>query len=526
MKIKVLVSDPLSNEGIKLLKENNLYEVDIIKPEELKEKIEPYDALIIRSGSKVTEEVLNNAKNLKIIGRAGVGVDNVDTKIASKKGIIVMNTPFGNTISAAEHTMSMMLSLVRNIPIAHASLKNKEWKRSKFTGTELYKKTLGVIGFGKIGFEVAKRARSFEMNILVYDPFATKEQADKLNAKIVDLDYLLKNSDVITLHIPKTKDTENLINKETINKMKDGVRIVNVARGGIINENDLKEALISGKVKGAAIDVFSVEPAIDSPLIDLDNVVVTPHLGASTEEAQVNVAIDIVKQIRDFFENNEIKNAVNAFSFSPEVMKELDPFILLAEKIGILESCLLDDKTGIKEIEIYYKGNISEKTVSPITASLIKGLLENVEEHINLVNASFLSKERGIKIKETKVNRLDDIANLLTVKVKTDNEEISVSGTVFYKNNVRIIKINNYSVDLSPFGNIIISKNLDIPGVVGKLGTKLQEEGINISNMQVSINKTDNQAIMLTTIDKKIDDKVLLTLKKIKEIELAKFVIL
>ncbi len=526
MKIKVLISDPLSKEGIKLLEENDLYEVSIIKPEELKDKIEPYDALIIRSGSKVTEEVLNHAKNLKIIGRAGVGVDNIDIKAASKKGIIVMNTPFGNTISAAEHTMSMMMSLVRNIPMAHLSLKNKEWKRSKFTGTELYKKTLGVIGFGKIGFEVAKRARSFEMNILVYDPFATKEQADKLNAKIVDLDYLLQNSDIITLHIPKTKDTENLINKETISKMKEGVRILNVARGGIINENDLKDALLSGKVKGAAIDVFSVEPALDSPLIDLDNVVVTPHLGASTEEAQINVAVDIVKQIRDFFENKEIKNAVNAFSFSPEIMKEIEPFIFLAEKIGILETAFLDDESGIKEIEIYYKGNISEKTVSPITASLLKGLLKNVEEHINLVNASFLANERGIKIKEIKANKLDDIANLLTVKVKTNKKEVSVSGTVFYKNNIRIIKINNYNVDLSPFGNIIISKNLDVPGVVGKLGTKLQEEGINISNMQVSTNKMDNQAIMLTSIDKKIDNEVLLALRDIKEIELAKFVIL
>jgi D-3-phosphoglycerate dehydrogenase / 2-oxoglutarate reductase len=526
VKIKVLISDPLSEAGIDILKENPMYEVDIINPEDLKDKIKDYDALIIRSGSKVTEDIIKNAENLKIIGRAGVGIDNVDVKAASMKGIVVMNTPGGNTVSAAEHTMSMMLSLARNIPMAHASLKSKEWKRSKFTGTEVYGKTLGVIGFGKIGFEVAKRARSFEMNVLIYDPFATEEQAEKLNAKIVDLDFLIANSDIITLHIPKTKDTENLINKETISKMKDGVRIINVARGGIINEQDLAEAIKSGKVKGAAVDVFSTEPCIDSPLFDVDGVVVTPHLGASTEEAQINVAIDIVKQIRDFFENNEVKNAVNVSSLSSEVLKQVKPFITLAEKIGIIESELLQDKSGIKEVEIRYAGDISEKSVSPITISFLKGLLQNVEENVNSVNAAFFAKQREIKVKEIKVNKLEDIANLLTVKIKTNKEELSVSGTVFYEDNVRIIKINDYNVDLSPFGNILISKNADIPGVVGKLGTKLAEAGINISNMQVSSHKSDNKAIMLTSIDKNISNDILEKLKEIKEIEQVKFVVL
>ncbi|MDR0676819.1 MAG: phosphoglycerate dehydrogenase [Elusimicrobiota bacterium] len=527
--LKVLISDALSEAGINILKENPIYEVDVklgLSLDELKSIIRNYDALIIRSGTQVTEDIIKNADKLKIIGRAGVGIDNVDVTAASKRGIVVMNTPGGNTISAAEHTMSMMLALARNIPMADASLKNKEWKRSKFTGTEIYGKTLGVIGFGKIGFEVAKRARSFEMNVLVYDPFATEEQAEKLNAKIVDLDFLIKNSDFITLHIPKTKDTENLINKDSISKMKDGVRIINVARGGIINEQDLADAIKTGKVKGAAIDVFVSEPCLDSPLFDVSGVVVTPHLGASTEEAQINVAIDIVKQIRDYFENSEIKNAVNVSFFPAEILKQLKPFITLAEKIGILESTLLKDKSGIKEVEIRYAGDISEKSVSPITVGFLKGLLQSVEEHVNSVNASFFAKERGIKVKEIKVNKVDDIINLLTLKIKTNKEEILVSGTVFHEGNIRIIKINDYNVDLSPFGNIIISKNEDIPGVVGKLGTKLAEVGINISNMQVSTSKKDNKALMLTSIDKEISQYILEKLKNIKEIEQVQFIVL
>jgi D-3-phosphoglycerate dehydrogenase len=528
-KIKVLISDSLSDEGLKLFKENDIYEVDDkagISHEDLKSIIKDYDALVIRSGTNVTEDIIKEAKNLKIIGRAGVGIDNVDVKSASMKGIVVMNTPGGNTISAAEHTMSMLLALSRNIPQAHASLKNKEWKRSKFTGTEVYGKVLGVIGFGKIGYEVAKRAKSFEMDILVYDPFATEEHTDKLGAKLVDLDYLIANSDYITLHVPRNKDTENLINTSSIAKMKTGVRIINVARGGIINEQDLADAIKSGKVRGAAVDVFDKEPSLDSPLFDLENVVVTPHLGASTEEAQINVAIDIIKQIRDFFEKEEIKNAVNMSSLPSDVLKKVKPFILLAEKIGIIQSVLLQNKGGIKEVEIRYAGDISETTVAPITTAFLKGLLQNVEENVNFVNASFLAKQREIKIKEIKVNKLDDIVNLITVTIKTNTEELEVSGTVFYEDNIRIIKINDYNVDLSPFGNILFSVNYDIPGVVGKLGTKLAEAGINIANMQVSRDSKTKKAVMLTTIEQTISQEVMDTIKNMKEIEQVKLIIL
>ncbi len=529
LKTKILISDPLAEEGIKLFQENSSYDVDIktnLSVEELKKIIKDYDGLVIRSGTNVTEEIINEAKNLKIIGRAGVGIDNVDVKSASMKGIVVMNTPGGNTISAAEHTMSMMLALSRNIPQADVSLKKKEWKRSKFTGTEVYGKTLGVIGFGKIGFEVAKRAKVFGMNILVYDPFTTEEIVSQLDAKIVDLGEIFANSDYITLHVPRNKDTENLISKASIEKMKNNVRIINVARGGIVNEADLAEAIKSGKVKGAALDVFNTEPCTDSPLFDLENVVVTPHLGASTEEAQINVAIDIVKQIRDFFEKNEIQNAVNISSVSSEVMKEIKPFIELSEKIGIMHSSLISEKGVIKEVEIIYAGDISEAKVAPITVAFLKGLLQNIEENVNFVNASFLAKQREIKIKESKISKLDDIVNLLTVKVKTEKETLEISGTVFYESNIRIIKINGYNVDLTPIGNILYSVNVDIPGVVAKLGTKLAESNINIANMQVSRDEKTKKAIMLTSIDQAVSSDILKNLQSIKEIETIKLIIL
>ncbi|MCP4481824.1 MAG: phosphoglycerate dehydrogenase [bacterium] len=531
--MKVLVSDPLAAEGLKLLSfgidpdAKYQYELDVntgLSEDEIIKIIGNYEALIIRSGTQVTAKVIAVANNLKVIGRAGVGVDNVDVQAASMKGIIVMNTPDGNTISAAEHTVSMMLSLSRNIPQANASLKNKEWNRKFFTGTEVYGKTLGVIGLGKIGFEVAKRAKAFEMNLIVYDPFTTKEHAAKIGAKLVSLDEVFSNSDYITLHLPRTKETENLIAKDTIAKMKDGVRIINVARGGIVNESDLTEALKSGKVKGAAIDVFDKEPSIDSPLFFAANAIVTPHLGASTEEAQINVAIDIVRQIRDFFENNAVKNAVNMASLSPEDLAEMKPFIELAEKIGLILCKIISSKGGIEEVEIRYAGDISGIKVAPITVSFLKGLLQGIEENVNFVNASFLAGQRGIKIKEVTVNKIEDLVNLISVTVKTDKEEMTVAGTVFFGNNMRIIKIENYNVDISPYGYILLSRNEDIPGVVGKLGSKLAEEGINIANMQVSRSDQAKEALMVTTIDQEITKEILTEIQNIPEIKEVKIV--
>jgi D-3-phosphoglycerate dehydrogenase / 2-oxoglutarate reductase len=524
MTIKILVSDPISEQGIDLLKDKKNYQVDVklkLSEDELIKIIGDYNGLIVRSETKVTPNIINAAKNLKIIGRAGVGIDNVDVPSASKKGIIVMNTPGGNTISAAEHTVSMMLALSRNIPQANASLKNKKWDRKLFTGTEVFGKVLGIIGLGKIGAEVAKRAKAFGMEILGYDPVASSEHAEKIGAKLVSLDEIIKNSDYITLHVPKTKETENLINKTTISKMKDGVRIINVARGGIINEQDLADAVKSGKVKGAAIDVFSTEPCTDSPLFDVDNVVVTPHLGASTEEAQINVAIDVIKQMIDFFDNNIIKNAVNVASVDPNLLSKLEPFIRLSEKLGKLSSQLVNG--GIIEAEIQYGGEISETNVNPLTISFLKGLLELVEEEVNYINAPFIAKDRGIKVKETKTSTVSDFTNLITVKIKTDkNESILIQGTLFHHDDIRIIRINDFDIDVVPKGYVLLCMNKDIPGVVGQVGTMLGQSGINIAGMQVGRKTSGGEALIITNIDQPISNDVLEQIRKSKNIISAK----
>jgi D-3-phosphoglycerate dehydrogenase / 2-oxoglutarate reductase len=526
MTIKILVSDPISEQGIALLKDKKNYQVDVklkLKEDELIKIIGEYNGLIVRSETKVTANIINSAKNLKIIGRAGVGIDNVDVASASKRGIIVMNTPGGNTISAAEHTLSMMLALSRNIPQANASLKSKKWDRKLFTGTEVFGKVLGIIGLGKIGAEVAKRAKAFGMEILGYDPVASIEHAEKIGAKLVSLDEIIKQSDFITLHVPKTKETENLINKNTISKMKDGVRIINVARGGIINEQDLADAIKSGKVKGAAVDVFVTEPCIDSPLFDVDNVVVTPHLGASTEEAQINVAIDVIKQMIDFFDNNIIKNAVNVASVDPSLLSQLEPFIILNEKLGKLSSQLVNG--GIIEAEIQYAGEISEMNVNPLTISFLKGLLESAEEEVNFINAPFIAKDRGIKVKETKISTVSDFTNLITVKIKTDkNEELLIQGTLFHHNDIRIIRINEFDIDVVPKGYVLLCMNKDIPGVVGQVGTMLGQSGINIAGMQVGRKNSGGEALIITNIDQPISAEILEQIRKSKNIISAKIV--
>ncbi|MFH1714739.1 MAG: phosphoglycerate dehydrogenase [Elusimicrobiota bacterium] len=527
MTIKILISDPLSEQGINVLKESNGYSIDVktkLPESELIKIIPDYDALLIRSETKVTESVINAAKKLKVIGRAGVGIDNVDVKAASKKGIVVMNTPGGNTISAAEHTISMMLALSRNIPQANESLKKGEWKRKEFTGTEVLDKVLGIIGLGKIGAEVAKRAKAFGMDILAYDPMLTQEQAEKMGVRLGTIDDILKEADYITLHIPRNSETENLINKDTIAKMKKDVRIINVARGGIVNEADLAEAIKNGKVKGAAFDVYATEPCIDSPLFKLANVVVTPHLGASTEEAQIKVAVDISKQIKDFFENNLVRNAVNVPSVAPELLKKLEPFINLAIKLGALQAQISEG--GVRRVEVTYGGEIASYEVNPITTALLKGLLEKYEEEVNFVNAPFLAKERGIKITESKINRIDDFVNLITVKVTTEKEENIVAGTVLHKNNIRIIRINDFSIDAIPTGYLLICTNNDIPGVVGQIGTILGEAKINIAGMQVGRKTSGGKALIVTNIDQIIPNNVLKIIENEPNINSVKLVVL
>ncbi|MFH1784582.1 MAG: phosphoglycerate dehydrogenase [bacterium] len=520
--MKILVSDPISDKGVEIFKKAKI-DVDVktkLTPEELKNIIGDYDGLIVRSQTKVTKDIIEAGKKLKIIGRAGVGIDNVDVPSATKKGIIVMNTPGGNTISAAEHTLSLMLALSRNIPQAHSSLKAGEWKRKEFTGTEVMGKTLGIIGLGRIGAEVAKRAVGFGMNIVAYDPFVTVEYVQRLGAKLVPTtEDVFKVADYITLHIPVTDETKYLINKKTIASMKDGVRIINCARGAIVNTKDLAEAVKSGKVKGAALDVFEKEPPpADDPVFSLPNIIVTPHLGASTEEAQVNVAIDIAKQVVDAITGKVVRNAVNMPSVDPEVLKEIKPYLELAEKIGKLAGQLGKGRTN--EVTLEYSGEVSQYDVGPISTALVKGLLEPViGEDVNYVNATFIANERGIKIVESKSSQLEDFANLVTVKLKGDKGELVIGGTLFGKRDKRIVFIDDFYLDAIPEGYMLICSNLDKPGVIGYLGTVLGKNKINIAAMQVGRKKSvAGEALTVISIDNDVPKDVLSEIKKYKDI--------
>ncbi|MFA5778820.1 MAG: phosphoglycerate dehydrogenase [Elusimicrobiota bacterium] len=524
---KILVSDPLAKEGIEVLTKNPEFSVDVktgLKPEELLRIIGEYDGLLVRSETKVTEVILSAAKNLKIIGRAGTGVDNIDVKEASKRGLVVMNVPGGNTISAAEHTVSMLLALSRNIPQANASLKKCEWKKKDFVGVEVFGKTVGIIGFGKIGVEVSKRLLAFGVKVLVYDPFVSKERAIQLGVESVSLDELFTNSDYITVHTPKTEQTKHLINAETIKKMKDGVRIINCARGGLIDEQALAEALKSGKVKGAALDVFEKEPLCESPFFDMNNVIMTPHLGASTEEAQTNVSVEIAKQLMEYFEKGTIRNAVNFPYIPAEILQKMQPYISLSEKLGSFASQFSDGR--ISSIEIEYSGEVAKYDLSPLTISTVKGVLDPVSEAglLNFINASFIAQEKGIKVTETRIPESADFTNLINVKLKTETAENVIAGTVFGKNELRIVKINDYYVDVEPTENILVFSNTDKPGVIGKIGMLLGKNSINIASMEVGRKAAGSDAITIVNVDNPITDKVLSEIKKQPEVKNAKMI--
>ncbi|NQS99693.1 MAG: phosphoglycerate dehydrogenase [Candidatus Omnitrophica bacterium] len=524
--MKVLVSDKLSPEGIKILEKEKTIQVDVktgLSPEELKKIIRDYDGLVVRSGTKVTKDIIDSAKKLKIIGRAGVGLDNVDVQAASRKGIVVMNAPAGNTISTAEHTISMILALSRNIPQAFQSLKSKQWDRKKFMGVELYGKTLGVVGLGRIGAAVAKRLMSFGMKILAFDPYLSLEMAKTLNIESVKLNELLKRADYISVHTPLTSETKHLISDKEIALMKNGVRLINCARGGIIDEQALIKGLKSGKVAACALDVFEKEPPLESPLLEMDNVIVTPHLGASTEEAQVNVAIDIAKQLCDGLLGRGMSNAVNAPCLTPEAAETVQPFVILAEKLGSLLSQLSGGH--ILRVKIGYRGDIGSYDTIPITVACVKGILEPfMGETVNYVNACVLAKERGIAIEETKSERAENFANLISVEIKTEKSELSIWGTVFGKSDPRIVRIDKYYVEAHPGGYMLVIRNKDLPGVVGQIGTILGAEKINIAEMTFGREKAGGQAITVLNVDSVIPKQVLDKIKKVKNIFDAKLI--
>ena len=522
---RILVSDPIAKEGIELLQKH--FDVDVktgMDKAQLIEIIGDYDALAVRSETKVTADVLEAAKKLKIIGRAGVGVDNIDVPLATQKGILVVNSPAGNTIAAAELTMALILSLSRSIPQGHNSLRAGEWKRSKFVGNELYGKTLGVFGLGKIGTTVAKRAQGFGMVVIGSDPFVSEDYARKMGIELVGFDDLLSRSDYLTLHVPATKDTKGSIGADEIAKMKPGVRVINVARGGIINEAAISKAVEDGHVAGVAFDVYESEPpAADNPLLKLDKAITTPHLGASTQEAQVNVAIDVAEQIVEVLNGKPARSAVNMPALSAEVLAAVDPYMLLGEKIGSMITQLAD--SAVNAIEISYCGELSQLETGPVGRSVLRGLLQPIlMESVNLVNAPVIAESRGIRITESKSAAPENYTTLLTVKAKTDKGEIAIDGTLFGRKDIRIVRIDGYQIDIVPEGYMVVSNHIDKPGIIGSVGTLLGRHGINIGGMHVGRKGAGKNAVMVLILDDPVSEVVMKEISALDGVQTAKLV--
>jgi D-3-phosphoglycerate dehydrogenase len=508
---KILISDKLADQGIEIFKADKDIEIDIklgMKPDELKSVIGGYDALVIRSETKVTSDIIASAKKLKVIGRAGVGMDNIDIPAATRAGIIVMNTPDGNTISAAEHTMALMLSMARNIPQANASLVAKKWDRSKFTGIELLGKTLGIIGLGRIGYEVGARAKSFGMKLISYDPYARPEKAHELGVELCELKTLLERSDIITVHVPITKDTSHLIGEEELKMCKKGVRLLNVARGGIYEETAVAEALKSGHVAGAAFDVFSREPPTDNPLLTLPNFIATPHLGASTEEAQINVAIVVAKQIVEALHGRTIYNAVNVPSVEAEQWEHLRPYYDLCEKLAAFLTQGMHEK--IDTVHITYSGEVTNKKIQALTLVILKDLLAPFsQEHVNDVNAPVLAKELGIKVIESTTDHFGSYTNSILVEISSGTNSHSVRGTLLLDESPRIVEIDKYRIDISAEGTLLVFFNPDIPGILGKVSTILGNAGVNNAGLANGRIKPGADAVTVINLDNEVTPQVI-----------------
>jgi D-3-phosphoglycerate dehydrogenase / 2-oxoglutarate reductase len=521
MTFNVLISDPLSEEGILPLRQASNVNIVIetgLSESDLEKRIPEFDALIVRSGTQVTRSIINKATKLKIIGRAGVGVDNVDLNAATEHGIIVVNAPNGNTNSAAEHTMAMLMALTRNIPQAYLSLKEHKWDRKKFVGVELRDKTLGIIGLGRIGTEVASRAKGQRMNVIAYDPFFTKEKADKMGIEYGTFEEVVQQADFITVHTPLLKETRHLVNAKAFEKMKNGVFIVNCARGGIIDEDALYDAIISRKVAGAALDVFEKEPFMDHKLLELHQVVATPHLGASTIEAQEIVAIDVSKDILRYLNGESVINPVNLPSLSKNIMKKVEPYFYLAEKLGTFLIDLVNEVA--KEIYVSFSGELYEMEVAPITRNTIKGILKrHLGIHVNDVNALYLAERKEINVNENKNPQAKGFTNLITVEIKTKTQTRKVAGTLLNGLGSRIVHIDNYRVDVRPEGHLVVIEHIDQPGVIGRMGSLLEKHDINIATMQVDRSDKGGKAIMILTIDRHLEETALNELLELDEIK-------
>ena len=512
---KVLVSDKLSETAVQIFRDRGIdvdFDPSIGKDKDkLLAVIDQYDGLAIRSATKATEKIINAATNLKVIGRAGIGVDNIDRAAASKKGVIVMNTPFGNMITTAEHAIAMMFAVARQIPEASTSTHAGKWEKSNFMGVELTGKTLGVIGAGNIGGIVCERALGLKMKVVAYDPFLSEERAEKLGVQKVDLDDLLARADFITLHVPKTEQTSNILNAEAIAKMKPGVRVINCARGGLVDEAALAEALKSGHVAGAAFDVFEVEPATDSPLFNLPNVVCTPHLGAATTEAQENVAVQVAEQMSDYLLTGAVTNALNMPSVTAEEAKIMGPWLALAGHLGAFIGQMTSEP--IKAINILYDGTVSSMNLAALNCGVVAGIMKAGNPDVNMVSAPVIAEERGIKISTTNQNKSGVFDAYIKVTVVTETRERSVAGTVFSDGKPRFIQIKGINVDAEIGRHMLYTTNDDVPGIIGVLGSTMGKNNVNIANFTLGRASEGGQAIALLYVDVPVSDVVLAELQ-------------
>lgn len=522
---KVLVSDKTAPQGLEILEKTPGLEVSYepgIDPGALLERIGEFDGLVIRSGTKVTADVIAQAAKLRVVGRAGIGVDNVDLAAATQRGIVVMNTPEGNNVTTAEHALALLFSLARHIPQATASMKQGRWEKSRFQGRELYNLTLGVFGLGNIGRIVVDRAQGLGMQVIACDPHISSEAAARADVELVDADELFQRADAITVHVPRTKETTGLLNAETLARCKPGVLVVNAARGGIVDEQALLEGLESGQVGGAALDVFVEEPPTkDSPLVAHPKVVCTPHLGASTEQAQLNVSTAIARQVADFLTSGVVRNAVNVPSVSGELLEQIRPYLVLAEKLGRFQGQLCPG--AIEEIEIEYSGDVADLRVAPITIAVLKGMLESVSDRVNMVNAPVIAQERGIRVIESKTRRSRDFASAIATRVRGCSDRL-IEGALFHGSQPRIVRIDDFMLEAIPEGPTLLVHNHDQPGVVGMVGNLLGEAGINISRMQLALVRERNEAAMLVNMDEAPDDETLERLRSQEHVITAQLV--
>ena len=518
--MRVLVCDGLEKAGIDKLRSAAGVMVDeqpSIGADELAEIIGEYEALIVRSKTKVTADLIQRATSLRVVGRAGTGVDNIDVAAATRRGIVVMNAAAGNTVTTAEHTMAMLLSLARQIPQAASSTRAGRWEKNRFLGVELMSKTLGIVGLGRIGAAVAERARAFGMNILAYDPYFTREAAEELGIEMAALDELLARSDFVTLHTPLTDETRGLINAAAIDRMKPGVRIINCARGGLIDERALTEAVGSGKVAGAALDVFEQEPTPpDNPLLALDEVITTPHLGASTTEAQLGVATMIAEQVLDFLKQGAIRGAVNMPAVSAELLAAIGPYITLGEKIGLFQGQVFGHV--LREVAIEYSGEVTEHDVKPITHAVLAGLLGPVIERVNMVNASIVAEQRGIKVSESLSRRARDFASMIRVRAVTAERESEVAGALFGRRDGRIVRINGFNLEAIPKGHMLFLFNRDQPGVLGSIATFIGDNKVNIGRLYLGRKKIGESALALIQIDQPMSEETLGALASLPDV--------